>query len=233
MASIIKLEKVKKTYLMGDVLVKALDGVSLEIKEGEFVAIVGPSGSGKSTLMHVIGLLDTPSEGKIYLKDKDVSRLSDDEQADLRNRHIGFVFQSFNLLARTTSLDNVEMPLIYSGVPLSERKKRAEEELKVVGLSDRLYHFPSQLSGGQQQRVAIARALVNSPDMILADEPTGNLDSKSGREILEILTALNEKGRTIVLVTHDLEIAAHAKRIVEIKDGKIIKDYKNKQKKYK
>lgn len=213
---------------MGDVTVNALDGIDLNIAEGEFVAIVGPSGSGKSTLMHIVGLLDTPTSGKVYLRDKDVSHLSVNQQADLRSKHIGFIFQSFNLLARTSALDNVEMPLIYAGIKRSERIKKALEKLAIVDLIDRQNHLPSQLSGGQQQRVAIARALVNSPGLILADEPTGNLDSKSGKEILEILTKLNKQGNTVVLVTHDLGIASHAKRIVEIQDGKIVKDRKSK-----
>lgn len=230
MTLLIRLEKVKKIYLMGDVTVNALDGIDLNISEGEFVAIVGPSGSGKSTLMHIVGLLDTPTSGKVSLREKDISHLTVDQQADLRSKHIGFIFQSFNLLARTSALDNVEMPLIYAGIKRLERIKRALEKLTIVDLIDRKNHFPSQLSGGQQQRVAIARALVNNPDLILADEPTGNLDSKSGKEILDILTRLNNAGNTIVLVTHDLGIASHAKRIVEIQDGKIVKDSRNKQK---
>jgi putative ABC transport system ATP-binding protein len=224
MAQLIELKNVAKTYLMGENVVRALDGVSIKIKKGEFVAIIGPSGSGKSTLMHILGLLDTATSGKVFLNGKDVSSLSEEERSTLRSKHIGFVFQSFNLLARTSALDNVEMPLIYSGVATKERIERAKEALEAVGLSDRLSHFPSQLSGGQQQRVAIARALVGNPDLILADEPTGNLDSKSGKEILEFLSRLNKKGHTIILVTHEKEIASHARRKIELMDGKVIKD---------
>jgi putative ABC transport system ATP-binding protein len=228
MTSIIKLEDVKKYYQLGDETVKALDGINVNIGMGEFVAIVGPSGSGKSTLMHTIGLLDTPSEGKIFLQEQDVSTLSADERAKLRNKHIGFVFQAFNLLPKTTSLDNVALPLIYSGITNGKRLESAKKALETVGLPDRLYHFPSQLSGGQQQRVAIARALVNNPDLILADEPTGNLDSKSGIDILNLLKKLNGEGHTIVLVTHDLKIASSAKRIIEMIDGKVVSDTKSK-----
>lgn len=229
MSSVIKLSQIKKTYRMeGGIEVHALDNVSINIKKGEFVAIVGPSGSGKSTLMHIIGLLDIASKGTVSLLDKDISRLSEESLASLRNIHIGFIFQSFNLLPRTSAIDNVELPLIYSGDKRKERLKKAIEVLNLVGLQDRLYHFPSQLSGGQQQRVAIARALINNPDMILADEPTGNLDTKSGREILDILKLLNKKGHTIVMVTHDMGIAGNAKRIVQIIDGKIVKDYRKK-----
>lgn len=223
-SSIIRIENVKKTYRMGDVEFDAIVNVNLDIKKGDFVAIVGPSGSGKSTLMHIIGLLDSPTSGKVYLNEKDVSSTTQEEQAVLRNKHIGFVFQLFNLLARTSSKDNVEMPLIYAGLGNGERRKRALEVLKLVDLEDKADNLPSQLSGGQQQRVAIARALVNSPDLILADEPTGNLDSKSGKEILDLLIDLNKKGNTVVLVTHDLSIASKAKRIIELMDGKIVKD---------
>jgi putative ABC transport system ATP-binding protein len=228
MTSVIKLEDVKKYYQLGDETVKALDGININIKLGEFVAIVGPSGSGKSTLMHTIGLLDTPSTGKIFLQEQNVSTLSPDERAKLRNKHIGFIFQAFNLLPKTTALDNVALPLIYSGISNGKRTESAKKALETVGLPDRLYHFPSQLSGGQQQRVAIARALVNNPDLILADEPTGNLDSKSGIDILNLLKKLNGEGHTIVLVTHDLRIAASAKRIIEMIDGKIVSDKKTK-----
>ena len=224
MAQLIELKNVAKTYLMGEDVVRALDGVSIKIKQGEFVAIVGPSGSGKSTLMHILGLLDTVTHGKVFLNGKDISSLTEEERSALRGKHIGFVFQSFNLLARTTALDNVEMPLIYSGVKASQRIEKAKEALGSVGLTARLSHLPSQLSGGQQQRVAIARALVGGPDLILADEPTGNLDSKSGKEILELLSRLNEKGHTIILVTHDKEIASHARRKIELMDGKVVKD---------
>jgi len=223
-SSIIRIENAKKTYRMGDVEFDAISNVNLNIKKGDFVAIVGPSGSGKSTLMHIIGLLDSPTSGKVYLHQKDVSSTTQEEQAVLRNKHIGFVFQLFNLLARTSSKDNVEMPLIYAGLGNGERRKRALEVLKLVDLEDKADNLPSQLSGGQQQRVAIARALVNSPDLILADEPTGNLDSKSGKEILDLLIDLNKKGNTVVLVTHDLSIASKAKRIIELKDGRIVRD---------
>lgn len=223
-SSIIRIENVKKTYRMGDVEFDAIVNVNLDIKKGDFVAIVGPSGSGKSTLMHIIGLLDSPTSGKVYLNEKDVSSTTQEEQAVLRNKHIGFVFQLFNLLARTSSKDNVEMPLVYAGLGSNKRRQRALEVLKLVDLEDKADNLPSQLSGGQQQRVAIARALVNSPDLILADEPTGNLDSKSGKEILDLLIDLNKKGNTVVLVTHDLSIASKAKRIIELMDGKIVKD---------
>lgn len=223
---VIRIENVKKTYQMGDVEFDAIFDISLDINKGDFVAIVGPSGSGKSTLMHIIGLLDSPTLGKVYLNGKDVSSTTQEEQAALRNKHIGFVFQSYNLLARTSSLDNVEMPLVYAGLDGNVRKQRALEVLKLVDLEDKMDNLPSQLSGGQQQRVAIARALVNSPDLILADEPTGNLDSKSGKEIIDLLIDLNKKGNTVVLVTHDLSIASKARRIIELKDGKIVKDTK-------
>ena len=229
MDSVINLKRVSKIYPMGDVKVQALNDVSLSIKSREFVAIVGPSGSGKSTLMHIIGLLDVPTKGEVLLIDKKVSRLNPNQLASLRNKHIGFIFQSYNLLARTSAIDNVEMPLIYSGIARQKRLQKASQLLKMVGLEDRMNHLPSQLSGGQQQRVAIARALVNTPELILADEPTGNLDSKSGKEILELLIRLNRDGNCVVMVTHDLKIASHAKRIIELMDGKIIKDYKLKK----
>jgi putative ABC transport system ATP-binding protein len=227
MPSIIKLEKITKIYPMGDLKVHALQGINLKINKGEFIAIIGHSGSGKSTLMHIMGLLDRPSKGNVFLKNNDVSELSPEKRAVLRNKYIGFVFQTFNLLPRTSALENVAMPLIYSGIARDERKRKATEALERVALADRLEHHPSQLSGGQQQRVAIARALVNNPSIILADEPTGNLDSKSGKEIMNLLGNLNRKGHTIVLVTHEPDIATSARRIVEIKDGKIIKDHKN------
>ena len=211
---------------MGDEEFYALKNVSLNINKGEFVAIIGPSGSGKSTLMHVIGLLDKPTSGEVFLEGSEVHNLSEVAQAELRNRHIGFIFQIFNLLPRTSALENTEMPLIYSGVARKEREEKAIEALKVVGLGEKLYNKPSQLSGGQQQRVAIARALINNPSLILADEPTGNLDSKSGEEILSLLTDLNKKGNTIVVVTHDLDIARRAQRIITIRDGEILSDKK-------
>ena len=224
MTPVIRFEKVSKVYEMGETRFYALSDVSFEIKKGEFVAIVGPSGSGKSTLMHLIGLLDKPTSGKIFLEGKPVNHLSEETQASLRNKNIGFVFQIFNLLPRTTAMENVEMPLLYSGISKDQRAKRAIATLKKVGLENRVGHFPSQLSGGQQQRVAIARALVNNPTLILADEPTGNLDSRSGKEILKLLIELNREGNTIVLVTHDMNIAAKAKRKIELKDGMIVRD---------
>ncbi len=230
MSSLISLSNVTKSYKLGDdVVVEALRGVSLDIKKGEFVAIVGPSGSGKSTLMHMIGILDKPSTGEIYLEDKNIGEEKEENLAVLRNKHIGFVFQAFNLLPKTSAKDNVELPLIYSGDKKVDREKKAVEELKKVGLEERMDHTPAQLSGGQQQRVAIARALVTKPSLVLADEPTGNLDSKSGEEIMNLLKDLNKKGNTIVLVTHDMDIAKNAKRIVMIKDGKIVSDTSSKK----
>lgn len=224
--SVINLEKVSKIYEMGEEEFYALKDISLNINKGEFVAIIGPSGSGKSTLMHVIGLLDKPTSGEVFLEGEEVHNLSEIKQAELRNKHIGFIFQVFNLLPRTSALENVEIPLIYSGIAKKERDQRAMKALETVGLKDKLQNKPSQLSGGQQQRVAIARALINNPSLILADEPTGNLDSKSGEEILSLLSKLNKEGNTIVVVTHDADIAKRARRIITIKDGKIISDKK-------
>lgn len=227
MNPLIRLDNVTKLYPMGETEVQALNGIDLTIMRGDFAAIVGPSGSGKSTLMHIIGLLDKPTTGSVYLEKKDVGKITENERAVIRNKKIGFVFQSFNLLSRTSALDNVSLPLLYAGVGKDERERRAKKALATVGLGDRLDHTSTQLSGGQQQRVAIARALVNNPSLILADEPTGNLDTKSGREIMNLLHTLNKKGNTIVLVTHELDIAKGAKRIIEITDGKIVRDKKN------
>jgi putative ABC transport system ATP-binding protein len=226
--TLISVQDLWKTYEMGAEQVHALRGVNLEIKRNEYVAIMGPSGSGKSTLMNLIGCLDSPTSGKYWLNGHLVSELDDDELARVRNKEIGFVFQTFNLLARATALHNVELPLIYNGTPASERIQRAEEALQAVNLGERMNHKPNELSGGQRQRVAIARALVNNPSIILADEPTGNLDSQTGVEIMALLENLHKKGNTIVLVTHEHDIAEHAHRIVTIKDGQISSDTQTK-----
>jgi putative ABC transport system ATP-binding protein len=218
------LRAVKRAYQTGKIEVQALKDISLSIYPAEFVALIGSSGSGKSTLMHVLGLLDRPTGGKMFLEGKEVSTLSEDERAILRRDKIGFVFQSFNLLPRLTAQENVELPLIYNNVSQSDRAKRAAEKLALVGLSDRLDHLPGELSGGQQQRVAIARALINNPAVILADEPTGNLDSRSGQEVMAIFNKLHQSGKTIVLVTHDSQIADFAQRKITIKDGLVIAD---------
>jgi len=219
---LIEIRDLTKVYEMGDTQVRALDGVSLEVARGDFLGIMGPSGSGKSTLMNLIGCLDTPTSGTYLLNGQEVSKLDDDELARIRNREIGFVFQTFNLLARTSALENVEVPLIYAGVPRADRHRRARDMLERVGLGDRMHHQPNELSGGQRQRVAVARALVNNPSILLADEPTGNLDSKTGEEIMALFEQLNREGNTIILVTHEEDIAAHARRRIRLRDGRIV-----------
>ena len=216
---VIELDRVTKVYRTGSISVAALRGVSLTIDEGEYVAIIGPSGSGKSTLMHILGCLDIPTAGEYHLAEEDVSHMSETALAEVRNRRIGFVFQQFNLLASMTAWQNVELPLIYAGVPRAERRERAMEALARVGLSGRVHHRPGELSGGQQQRVAVARALVTEPDLILADEPTGNLDSVSAADVLRLMSELHESGSTLVLITHDAEVASAANRVVGIRDG--------------
>jgi len=224
---LIETRELWKTYVMGTEEVHALSGVSITIERGEYVAIMGPSGSGKSTLMNLIGCLDTPTKGSYLLNDKQVSQMNDDELARIRNEEIGFVFQTFNLLPRASALHNVELPLIYAGVPAKTRHERANKALDKVELADRKNHRPNELSGGQRQRVAIARALVNNPSILLADEPTGNLDSKTGVEIMSLFARLHEAGNTIILVTHEPDVAAHAHRVIHIRDGKVEKDVVN------
>src|SRR6202162_5175249 len=221
---VIRTYDIWKTYVMGDQEIHAVSGVDLEIKRGEYVAIMGPSGSGKSTLMNLVGCLDTPSKGQYYINGNLVSELSDDELARIRNKEIGFVFQTFNLLPRASSLHHVELPLIYSGMPSAERIIRAKKALKQVDLQSRMDHKPNELSGGQRQRVAVARALVNNPSILLADEPTGNLDTATGNEIMALFERLHQDGNTIVLVTHEHDIAMHAHRIIHVRDGKVEKD---------
>ncbi|MEI7485107.1 MAG: ABC transporter ATP-binding protein [Ignavibacteriota bacterium] len=224
MSTIIDIKNITKLYEMGTEKLYALKGVDVVIERNEYVAIMGPSGSGKSTLMNIIGCLDTPTSGDYVLNGKDVHEMDDDELAEIRNKEIGFVFQTFNLLPRSNALHNVELPLIYSGLSKTARIKRAEESLANVGLADRMKHKPNELSGGQRQRVAVARALVNNPSIILADEPTGNLDTKTGEEIMALFAELNKKGNTIILVTHEEDIAKHANRIIKIRDGMIESD---------
>lgn len=225
-SDVLRVSNVSKIYKMDGVSFTAIDAVSLSIRKGEYVAIMGPSGSGKSTLMHIIGCLDRPTTGIVEVDGRDISRASDRELARIRNTAIGFVFQQFNLLRRTSAIANVELPLVYRGVSSRERREYAKAKLVEVGLGDKLFNLPSQLSGGQQQRVAIARALVNNPQILLADEPTGNLDSKSGAEILSLFDRLYNDGRTIIVVTHEAEVARRARRIIRITDGKIIEDQK-------
>ena len=220
----LEIKKIKKIYQMGKVKVEALRGVSFYIDKGEFVAIMGPSGSGKSTLMHIIGCLDQPTEGNFIIGGRDVSKLNDDRLAEIRNKRIGFVFQQFNLLSRTSILHNVEIPLIYAGLKAKQRRELAKQALESVGLGDRVKHKPNEISGGEKQRAAIARALVNNPLIILADEPTGNLDTKTGEEIMKIFYKLHQEGNTVIMVTHELEIARHARRIIHLRDGLIEKD---------
>jgi len=221
---LIKITNIKRDFELGNEIVYVLKGIDLEINKGEYVALMGPSGSGKSTLMNLLGCLDTPTSGTYILNGKDVSQMHDDELAEIRNKEIGFVFQTFNLLPRTTALDNVALPMIYAGYSKSERRARASKVLAQVGLDDRMDHQPNQLSGGQRQRVAIARALVNKPSIILADEPTGNLDSKTSEEIMKLLEEIHKNGNTIIVVTHEEEIASYAKRVIRLRDGMVESD---------
>lgn len=218
---IIKLDKVHKEYAMGDSIIKALNGVEATIKKGDFIAIVGPSGSGKSTMMNMVGALDIPTFGKIFLDEKNIASMHESELAQIRGKKIGFIFQTFNLIPTLTAMENVALPMMFQKVPKHKRNERAKELLKKVGLSERMDHLPSELSGGQRQRVAIARALSNDPDVILADEPTGNLDSKTGKEILQMFIQLNKEGKTIIIVTHDDDVARHAGKVLKMKDGKL------------
>jgi putative ABC transport system ATP-binding protein len=221
--TLISLKNISKTYVLGEQVVDALIGVNLQILRGEYIALMGPSGSGKSTLMNIIGCLDTPTTGEYWLNNKEVSQMSDASLSEVRNTEIGFVFQTFNLLNRLTAIDNVALPLVYAGIPLSERTERAKAVLEKVGLKDRMNHKPNELSGGQRQRVAIARALINNPSLLLADEPTGNLDTKTSYEIMALFDDIHQSGNTIVLVTHEEDIANHAKHVVRMRDGQIEK----------
>lgn len=227
--ALIDIKDIKRDFQLGNETINVLKGINLQINKGEYVALMGPSGSGKSTLMNILGCLDTPTSGTYILNSKDVSQMHDDDLAEIRNKEIGFVFQTFNLLPRTTALDNVALPMIYAGYSKSDRNERAKEVLMQVGLSDRMDHQPNQLSGGQRQRVAVARALVNKPSIILADEPTGNLDSKTSVEIMNLFNDIHKNGNTVILVTHEEDIARYAHRIIRLKDGMIENDYKNKE----
>jgi len=224
MSLVIKIRDIKRDFPLGQEIVKVLKGIDLDIERGEYVALMGPSGSGKSTLMNLLGCLDTPTSGTYHLNDKDVSNMTDDELAEIRNKEIGFVFQTFNLLPRTTALENVALPMVYAGKSKADRTKRAEEVLNQVGLGDRMDHRPNQLSGGQRQRVAVGRALVNKPSIILADEPTGNLDSKTSIEIMNLFEEIHRNGNTVIIVTHEEEIASHAHRIIRLRDGIVESD---------
>jgi putative ABC transport system ATP-binding protein len=225
--TVLELRAVTKRYVMGDAVLNALDGIDLAIKRNEYAAFIGPSGSGKSTLMNIVGCLDKPSSGEYVLNGTPVSELDDNALASIRNREIGFIFQNFNLLGRADALHNVMQPLIYRGIPLGERRRMATEALESVGLGERLHHLPNQLSGGQRQRVAIARALVGTPSILLADEPTGNLDSSTARDVMAMFDVLHQNGNTIIVVTHDQDIASHCRRVIRIKDGKVIADAMN------
>ena len=221
-SAMIRLVEIRKYYQTGPVTVKALDGVNVYVETGELLAIIGPSGSGKSTMMNMLGCLDVPTGGEYYLDGREISKFDEDELADIRNKKVGFIFQNFNLLSRLTALENVELPLIYRGMGTAERRERATKALSMVGLQDRINHTPTELSGGQQQRVAIARALAGDPPVILADEPTGNLDSRSGKEVMEILKDLHTNGKTVIIITHDLNVAGQVERIIKMQDGRIV-----------